>query len=85
MLAAPGACVFVPPGVPHAFANRSETRAKLLLTMSPPAHDRYFDELAEILAAEGAPDSAAIAALRERYDTRQLSSLATDERDTSRR
>ena len=75
--AAPGACVFVPPGVPHAFSNRSEIRARLLLTMSPPGHDRYFDELAEILAVEGPPDSEAIAALRTRYDTRQLSSLAT--------
>jgi quercetin dioxygenase-like cupin family protein len=77
MRAVPGACVFVPPGVPHAFANRSDARAKLLLTMSPPGHDRYIDELAEILAADGPPDSEAIAALRKRYDTRQLSSLAT--------
>jgi hypothetical protein len=53
--------------------------------MSPPTHDRYFDELAEILAADGPPDSAAIAALRERYDTRQLSSLATEELHTNRR
>jgi mannose-6-phosphate isomerase-like protein (cupin superfamily) len=75
--AASGACVFVPPGVPHAFANRSGARSKLLLTMSPPTHDRYFDELAEILAVDGPPDSEAIAALRTRYDTRQLSSLAT--------
>lgn len=77
ILAGPGACVFVPPGVSHGFANRSETRSKLLLTMSPPTHDRYFDELAEILATDGPPNSDAIAALRERYDTRQLSSLAT--------
>ena len=75
--ASPGACVFVPPHTPHAFANRSEVPAKFLLIMSPPEHDRYFDELAEILAAEGPPDSEAIAALRAKYDTEQLSSLAT--------
>jgi mannose-6-phosphate isomerase-like protein (cupin superfamily) len=74
---ASGACVFVPPGVPHAFANRGAAPSSLLLIMSPPAHDRYFDELAEILAADGPPDSEAIAALRKRYDTEQLSSLAT--------
>jgi mannose-6-phosphate isomerase-like protein (cupin superfamily) len=74
--ASPGACIFVPPGVPHSFGNRTETPAKLLLIMSPPTHDRYFDELAKILAADGPPDSDAIAALRERYDTEQLSSLA---------
>jgi hypothetical protein len=45
--------------------------------MAPPTHDRYFDDLAEILAADGPPDSAAIAELRSRYDTEQLSSLAT--------
>jgi uncharacterized RmlC-like cupin family protein len=69
--------VFVPPGVPHAFANRGAAPSRLLLILSPPAHDRYFDELAEILAADGPPDSEAIAALRKRYDTEQLSSLAT--------
>jgi hypothetical protein len=67
--------MFVPPRVPHAFANRSAAPARLLLTMSPAGHDRYFDELAEILAADGPPDSDAIAALRQRYDTEQLSSL----------
>ena len=73
--AAPGACVFVPPHVPHAFANRSEAPAKFMLLMSPPGHDRYFVELADILAQSGPPDTEAIAALRAKYDTKQLSSL----------
>jgi mannose-6-phosphate isomerase-like protein (cupin superfamily) len=73
--AAPGACVFVPPRVPHAFANRTEASVKFLLIMSPPGHDRYFVELADILARTGPPDSEAIAALRDKYDTEQLSSL----------
>jgi mannose-6-phosphate isomerase-like protein (cupin superfamily) len=76
--ATPGACLFVPPGVPHAFANRGTAPSKLLLIMSPPGHDRYFDELGAILAADGPPDSDAIATLREKYDTEQLSSLATN-------
>lgn len=70
-----GATVFVPPHVPHAFANRTDAPTKFLLITSPPGHDRYFDELAEILAADGPPDSDAIADLRRRYDTTQLSSL----------
>jgi mannose-6-phosphate isomerase-like protein (cupin superfamily) len=70
-----GACMFVPPGVPHAFANRGAAPATLLLTMAPAGHDRYFDELAEILTADGPPDSDEIAALRKRYDTEQISSL----------
>src|ERR671933_1861060 len=73
--AAPGACVFVPPQVPHAFSNRTDAPARFLLIMSPPGHDRYFDELAEILATDGPPDTDAIAGLRRRYDTEQLSSL----------
>jgi len=74
-----GASIFVPPRVPHAFANRGAAPSKLLLIMSPPGHDRYFDELAMILAADGPPDSEAIAALRRNYDTEQLSSLAASQ------
>ena len=70
-----GACVFVPPHVAHAFANRTDEPTRFLLITSPPGHDRYFDELAEILAADGPPDSEAIAELRRRYDTRQIESL----------
>ena len=76
--AATGACVFVPAHVAHAFANRSQAPVRFLLMMSPSTHDRYFVELAEILGRTGPPDSEAIAALRGRYDTRQLSSLVTD-------
>lgn len=65
----PGATVFVPPHVPHAFANRGETDARFLLTLSPLGHDRYFDELAGILHADGPPDPDAIAKLHRRYDT----------------
>jgi mannose-6-phosphate isomerase-like protein (cupin superfamily) len=71
-----GATVFVPPHVPHAFANRTDAVARFLMTMSPPGHDRYFDELADILATPGPPNSEAIADLRKRYDTRQIETLA---------
>jgi hypothetical protein len=62
--------------VAHAFANRTDGPTRFLLILSPPGHDRYFDELAEILAVEGPPDSDAIAELRRRYDTEQISSLS---------
>jgi hypothetical protein len=52
-----------------------EQPAHFLLITSPSGHDRYFDELAEILAADGPPDTQAIADLRRRYDTRQIESL----------
>lgn len=70
-----GAWVFVPPQTAHAFANRGDAPARFILITSPSGHDRYFDELAQILAVDGPPDSEAIGALRERYDTEQISSL----------
>jgi len=48
----------------------------VLMTVSPPGHEHYFEELAK-LAAQGAPDPKALADLRDRYDTDQLSTLTT--------
>ena len=72
--ATPGAYVFIPPGVPHNITNVSQAPARVLMTMSPPGHERYFEELAA-LAAQGAPDPVAIGELRARYDTVLLSAL----------
>lgn len=71
----PGAFVTVPAGVPHAFANRSTAPARMLLVCTPPGHEHYFSELAEILSREGAPDPEEIGALRARFDTTQVSPL----------
>ena len=73
-----GDFVLVPPGVPHGFANPGEGPAKMVLVISPAgAHEHYFEELAELLAKPGAPDAEAIAELRSRYDTEQVSPLTT--------
>jgi len=71
----PGTFVSVPTGIAHAFANRSDVPARMLLVASPPGLERYFTELAEILARQGAPDPDEIAALRGRFDTTQVSAL----------
>lgn len=73
----PGTFVTVPTGVAHGFANRSNVPARMLLVCTPPGHERYFAELAEILARPGAPDPEEIAALRARFDTTQVSPLST--------
>lgn len=74
--ATPGTVIVVPPGCPHAFANPTERPARMFFQASPPPdHERYFDELLEILATDGAPDQAAIAELRSRYDIEQLTPL----------
>jgi quercetin dioxygenase-like cupin family protein len=69
-----GTYVFIPPGVPHNIGNASDKPARMIMTVSPPGHEHYFEELAK-LAAGGRPDVNVIAALRSRYDTDQLSAL----------
>ncbi|MFD8555271.1 cupin domain-containing protein, partial [Streptomyces fradiae] len=77
--APPGTVIVVPPGCPHAFANRSGEPAKMFFQASPPPdHERYFEELLEILDGGGPPDHAAIAALRARYDIEQLTPMRHD-------
>ena len=71
-----GFFVFIPPGVPHDIANVGDEPARVLMTVSPPGHERYFEELAK-LAAHDASDPTALAGLRDRYDTDQLSTLTT--------
>ncbi|HET8629815.1 MAG TPA: cupin domain-containing protein [Thermomicrobiales bacterium] len=71
----PGTLMFVPTGCPHAFANPGTTVARVFFYAAPLGHERYFEELGEILSRGGPPDREAIAALRIRYDTEQLTPL----------
>jgi quercetin dioxygenase-like cupin family protein len=73
--ATPGTFLFLPPGVPHNITNVSDKPARVLMTVSPPGHEHYFEELARLAATGTAPDPKAIGALRARYDTDQLSAL----------
>ena len=73
--ATPGTYVFIPPGVPHNIGNASDKPARMIMTVSPPGHEHYFEELAKLAASGSRPDANAIAALRSRYDTNQLSAL----------
>ena len=76
--ATPGAYGFIPPGVPHNIGNPSDKPARMIMTVSPPGHENYFIELAALVARGGPPDAKAIAELRERYDTTQLSELKAE-------
>ena len=73
----PGAFLYVPPGTPHAFANRTDESATVFFQSSAPGgHDNYFDELAALLAdSAGKPSQQDIAALRQKYDIEQLTPL----------
>lgn len=73
--AKPGTYLFIPPGVPHNIGNASDRPARMLMTVSPPGHEHYFEELAKVAARGGPPEADVIAELRSRYDTNQLSAL----------
>jgi quercetin dioxygenase-like cupin family protein len=75
--AKPGTYVFIPPGTPHNIGNSSGKLARMIMTVSPPGHENYFEELSALVARGGPPDANAIAELRSRYDTEQLSALKT--------
>ncbi len=76
--ALPGTYVFLPPGVPHNIANTSDKPTRMIMTVSPPGHEHYFEELVKLVARSSPPDAKAIGELRNRYDTEQLSPLKAD-------
>ena len=49
----------------------------MLLVAAPPGHEKYFDELRDLIAKGGKPDPEAFAKLRAKYDTVQLATLTT--------
>lgn len=73
--ATPGTFLFLPPGVPHNITNVTGKPARVLMTVSPPGHEHYFEELARLAATGTVPDPKAIGELRANYDTDQLSAL----------
>ena len=74
----PGSLLFVPAGIPHAFANLSTTPARMLFQAAPEGHEDYFEELAALLRESiGKPDPEAVAELRSRHDIHQLTRLRT--------
>jgi hypothetical protein len=46
----------------------------MLLITAPPGHEKYFDELRDLIA-KGKVDPEALARLRAKYDTVQLATL----------
>jgi mannose-6-phosphate isomerase-like protein (cupin superfamily) len=75
MRGGPGSAMFVPVGCPHAFANPTAAPARMLFLVSPPGHERYLDELGELIGRPGPPDPAAIGELRARWDIQQLTPM----------
>ncbi len=65
--AGPGELVAKPRGIPHAFWNAGDEEVRLLELISPGGFDRYFADVAPLLASEGEPDFGALAEVRARY------------------
>ncbi len=66
-----GAFVFAPKGLEHTYWNGGKTPSKMLIMISPPGFERYFEELAEGLEAAADDEQAAMGvrkALSEKYD-----------------
>jgi oxalate decarboxylase/phosphoglucose isomerase-like protein (cupin superfamily) len=75
MRSGPGGLMFVPAGCPHAFANPGSTLARMLFLVSPPGHERYLEEIGELIGEHAPPDPAAIAEVRARHDIEQLTPM----------
>ena len=74
----PGSFMYVPPGVPHAFANSTDTPVTMFFQSSVKGgHENYFVELADILGAaqQGKPDENKIKQLMQKYDMTQLTPM----------
>jgi oxalate decarboxylase/phosphoglucose isomerase-like protein (cupin superfamily) len=76
----PGSLMFVPAGCPHAFTNPGTVPARMLFLVAPSGHERYLEEIAELLGRPAAPDPSAIAEIRARYDIEQLTPMIPDRR-----
>lgn len=74
--AGPGELVVKPRGIAHAFWNPGDEETRLLELISPGGFDRYFAEMAPLLAVDGEPDFEALAAVRQRYElTMEIESI----------
>ncbi|MGH9024451.1 MAG: cupin domain-containing protein [Acidimicrobiia bacterium] len=63
----PGTYILKPRGVPHTFWNAGTTLARLVEIISPAGFDRYFEDMAALVPAQGMPDFEKVADLGSRY------------------
>ena len=71
--AGPGDFVLIPPGQPHAFANRGGEPVRFTLSFTPAlAREGFFEGLAKLAAANRLSDEDAMERLMRRYDQEPL-------------
>lgn len=67
LAAQPGACVHIPPGVPHALDLPTGRTARVLMIFQPAGFDQFLAELARLSEAQ-LNDDRLLAQLNEKYD-----------------
>lgn len=73
----PGDFALIPPGIAHAFANRSDRPVRFTLNFAPAlGREGFFEGLARLAAAGRLSDRAAMADLMARYDQEPLAGFA---------
>jgi mannose-6-phosphate isomerase-like protein (cupin superfamily) len=73
MEAGPETFVCVPPGVVHAFSNRSDTTVRFLNFNTPSGWESYMRDLGREFAGDRRPTSEAIGRIASRYDFHPVS------------
>jgi mannose-6-phosphate isomerase-like protein (cupin superfamily) len=73
----PGAFLYVPANIPHAFANPTKEETLMFFQSSVPGgHEHYFQELSDLLVrSSGRPKDSEILELRGRYGIEQITKL----------
>lgn len=64
-----GSFVHVPKGTPHTIANVGTSQGKLLVVLTPPGFERYWEEMSRLLERTGSkPDPSTVRALQKKYN-----------------
>ncbi len=66
--ASSGTLIFKPKGISHTFWNQGSVPARILEIISPAGFEKYFEELAELVAPAGPPDILRLMTLAQKYD-----------------
>jgi oxalate decarboxylase/phosphoglucose isomerase-like protein (cupin superfamily) len=62
-----GSFVYVPKGMLHTLANPGPIPAKILIILTPPGYEGYWEEMAQHLATGNPPDTALVLSLQQKY------------------
>lgn len=49
----PGASIFVPKGYPYTIANAGDTRGRILVFLTPPGFEGYWNEMSQLMEKSG--------------------------------